>query len=196
MISFDLDEDRQRLIDFVTERRWITVTGEELPYPINFSVAVGENGRLVCTGLILGALAEETVAITSSSLRHVSISELLRHVTDAYDDPIFGSIFEHIVRDMSEAPPPPRVRGSLSDQHFEYVAAEYRQALALEPTAPMRELRRRLGLWQGREIPEPTARRWVQRARDKGLLGASHPGKAGEWNDDGKANDAPASSEG
>jgi hypothetical protein len=46
--------------------------------------------------------------------------------------------------------------------------------------APMTELRRRLGEWLEREVPEPTARRWVQRARDMGLLGASRPGKAGE----------------
>jgi hypothetical protein len=42
------------------------------------------------------------------------------------------------------------------------------------------ELRRRLADWLGREVPEPTTRRWVQRARDMGLLGVSRPGKAGE----------------
>jgi hypothetical protein len=86
---------------------------------------------------------------------------------------------------VPEAPPQSsRIRGqALGRDHFEWVAGEYRRALKEKPSAPMREMIRRLTVKLKREIPEPTARRWVQRARDLGMLGPSAPGKAGEYPD-------------
>jgi hypothetical protein len=59
-------------------------------------------------------------------------------------------------------------------EHYERVAAAYRQALISHPRSPMRALAEQL------HASDATVRRWVQRARDKGLLGPSVPGKAGE----------------
>jgi len=82
-------------------------------------------------------------------------------------------------------PAGPRIRGqALPPAHFEMVAAEYRLALESRPQAPMQQLIRRLEDWKGYPVPEPTARRWVQRARDMGLLGPSRPGVAGEYPQD------------
>jgi lipocalin len=51
---------------------------------------------------------------------------------------------------------------------------KYRAALEAEPRAPTKWLAERM------YVSLPTARRWIQRARDLGYLGASIPGKAGE----------------
>ena len=60
------------------------------------------------------------------------------------------------------------------DDHHRDVAAAYRQALQQAPGAPTKWIAERY------HVSVPTARRWIQRARDKGYLGASTPGKAGE----------------
>jgi len=67
------------------------------------------------------------------------------------------------------------------------VAAEYKRACAPgEFRAPMKELCRRLALAfrESGTVPAPTARRWVQKARDMGLLDPSRPGIAGEYPED------------
>ncbi|MGP4024387.1 hypothetical protein [Actinomadura sp. 3N407] len=178
------------MADLVRERRWIVFKSDDLPYPVAMSIGIGDDRRLRCTGLFLGIPPDgEAVEITSASLRDVPVGALLQELAArerefrdfvGYSGPHGASPFFDPGLAEELPPPPPRVRGSLTREHLEYVAVEYRRALVETPRAPMQELRRRLGLWRGREIPEPTARRWVQRARDSGLLGESQPGKAGE----------------
>jgi hypothetical protein len=99
----------------------------------------------------------------------------------------FDQLYPGMVPDL---PPSagPRVRGRAhSRDFFLRVAAEYRSACNPgEFRAPMRELCRRLALAFGESspVPEPTARRWVQQARDMKLLGPSRPGIAGEYPED------------
>jgi hypothetical protein len=62
------------------------------------------------------------------------------------------------------------------DEYFKRVAEDYRRALIARPRAPVQML---LELYEDR-FSEATIRRWLQRARDKGYLGAAPPGKAGE----------------
>ncbi len=175
--------------------------------------------------------------ITSASLRHVKIPELLQAIWDASDSlhrrtrvtaaelvdlagpdydpadwkssnggktyelpplisysgprkgrPFLDQLYPGMVPDIP--PAPPRIPGqALPRWLFEHVAEEYRRALDTHSRAPMQELTRRLGIkpnwWSGNPAPEPTARRWVQRARDLGLLGPSRPGVPGEYPEDG-----------
>jgi hypothetical protein len=94
--------------------------------------------------------------------------------------PFLDQLFPGLVPDLP--PAGPRVRGqALPRDHFEMVAQEYRFAVENSPRAPMRQLMRRLEDWKRVPVPEPTARRWVQRARDMGLLGPSRSGVAGEY---------------
>lgn len=191
-IRVALPEDREKLTGFTGSRGWVVFDGGGLPYPVALSAGIGDDGRLRCTGVILGALTAEPAEITSASLRNVRVTELLQGLArlgDAleamisYEGPRESRPFlDRLVHGLiSDLPPrPPSVRGALPREHFEVVAREYRRALALDSRAPMAEMRRRLATWLGKEIPEPTARRWVQRARDMGLLGASRAGKAGE----------------
>ena len=191
-VRLDLAGGREEVVEFANSRQWVVLEGGSLPYPVTLSTGIGDDGRLRCTGVILGAFTAEPAEITSASLRDVRISELLQEV--AKTGKLFESLIEYsgpndgrpfldrlspgLIPDLP--PRPPQVRGALPRSHFEAVATEYRRALVKNERAPMTELRRRLAEWLDREIPEPTARRWVQRARDMGLLGASRPGKAGE----------------
>jgi hypothetical protein len=192
-VRLGLPADREQIAEFTNNRHWAVLEGGGLPYPVTLSLGIGHDGRLRCTGIILGALTAEPAEITSASLREVRITELLQEIamfgnlletlisyTGRHEDrPFLDRLMPGLVADLP--PRPPSVRGAaLPRSHFEQVAKEYRRALKLPITAPMTEVQRRLAEWLGREIPEPTARRWVQRARDMGLLGASRPGKAGE----------------
>jgi hypothetical protein len=190
---FGLPADREKITEFASNRQWVVLDGCGLPYPVTLSAGIGDDGRLRCTGVILGALTAEPVEITSASLRDVRVTELLQQIASTGDllEPLFSysgpregrpfldRLIPGLVPDLPPQVPPVR-GGALPRGHFEVVANEYRRALVVDTHAPMTELRHRLAEWLDREIPEPTARRWVQRARDMGLLGASRPGKAGE----------------
>jgi hypothetical protein len=185
--------DREQIAEFVNSRRWVVLEGGSLPYPVTLSVGIGEDSRLRCTGVILGAFTGETAEITSASLRDVRVTELLQEIAKAgkllealieytgprEDRPFLDRLTPGLIPDLQ--PRAAQVRGArLERSHFEAVAEAYRSALTVNLRAPMTELRRQLSESLDREIPEPTARRWVQRARDMGLLGASRPGVAGE----------------
>lgn len=191
-VRLDLAGGREEIAGFANSRQWVVLEGGSLPYPVTLSAGIGDDGRLRCTGVILGAFTAEPAEITSASLRDVRISELLQEVSRTGDlleslieftGPGEGRSFLDRLSPglISDLPPrPPQVRGALPRSHFEAVAKEYRRALVKNERAPMAEMRGRLSEWLERDVPEPTARRWVQRARDMGLLGASRPGKAGE----------------
>lgn len=198
----------EAVTQFIRERHWTVLSGGELPYPVAVSLGIGSGGRLRCTGLVIGmpspggdAGGAQPIEITSASLRDIRITELLGAIMSPSDDepdvekmlqalisfsgpgkgrPLLDRLYPGMMPDLP--PAGPQIRGqALPREHFVRVAAEYRLARVKNPGAPMRELMRRLSIWKGREIPEPTARRWVQRARDMGILGPSHSGKAGEY---------------
>ena len=122
--------------------------------------------RLICTGLVLGAFAE--TEITARGLRALPLTQFLTMAT--YWE--LGSLAPKFDGPL----PRPGPKGYSVD-HFEKVAREYRRSLETAPRAPTRDLARRL------HCSEPTARRWVQRCRDMGILGRAVPGKAGEVSD-------------
>lgn len=163
--------------ELVEDRNWIAFKQEGLPFPLLMSFGKAADGRLICTGLVAGALADEPVEVTARSLRELPIADLLGSVVALKDDDDFGGIFRAVLDLADEVEELPRRRPGprgYDRHHFEHVAAIYREALTTSPRAPMREATRRL------HTSEATARRWVQRARDMGLLGESQAGKAGE----------------
>lgn len=145
-------------------------------YRVLVQVARRDDGQLICTGLLFGGDNEHEV--TARGLRAISMSALLRSL----------SLDDRLISRWSTSWPagPPmtlpawplnRTRAGskgLPPEHFERVAQGYRDALRDDPRAPVKHLAER---WHH---PEATIRTWLKQARDRGLLGAAMPGKAGE----------------
>ncbi len=134
-----------------------------------------EDGRLVCTGLVLGA--SDGAEVTSRSLRNLPLSQLLSRLAKwpevRGETGVFGAGFKRYVPKLSRGPK------GLPDSHFERIAAIYKTALQQEPSRPIRYMRKVLrphGGWPH----DSTIHKWIQQCRELGLLGASIPGKAGE----------------
>lgn len=177
-----------QLLAWVGERTWVLVEGDEsdpdAPLPVFMNLSRDSRGRVVCTGLIVGRLPpwdDGRVEVTSRNLRTIRISELIGLVT--WDDGApdeWSTAVRALMADapvLKDAPRRPGPKGH-PDDHFRAIAHAYRRAQLEAPRAPMRWLVEHL------DRSEPTVRRWVQRARDKGYLGAAVPGRAGEAHDD------------
>jgi hypothetical protein len=164
------------------DERWIGVTGGGLLHPISIRVAKSSDGRLVCTGLRIGVGlfgdSDQDVEVTSRSLRHIPLAEILEQL------PAAGERFRKLVsvlfpdaRPVHELAPhyAPRKRGyRYPDEHYERVAEVYREALRESPGKAYVYICKTLG------VSRATAYRHVQTARDKGLLGEATHGRAGE----------------
>lgn len=169
--------------NLVDEHDWFLVNERDGPDVFVRLGRDGVSGRLVCTGLLIGDLNpfhwphhEQLREVNAAVLRAIRIPELLAaaiRVADVPDE--FGAM----VRSLNErAPLAGRVArpgaAGYSDEHFAEVAKAYRAALIEAPHAPTKLLAQRL------HVSLPTARRWIQRARDRGYLGPATPGRAGE----------------
>jgi len=175
------------------EHNWIAFHDDRLPFPVAMAVGRSPDGRLICTGLLIANLdfpavydpppdapewyGSQRIEVTSRSLRQLPLPELLGSITALRDDPQGRALFREIFRLADDLPATPRHRPGPKGHprsHFEQVAEAYRTALAQAPQAPIKALAEQY------QYSEATVRRWVQRARDMGLLGASTPGRAGE----------------
>jgi hypothetical protein len=177
------------------EHHWIVFQDDRLPYPVAMSVGRSPDGRLICTGLLCANLdipaiydpppgapewfGSQRVEVTARSLRELPLPALLGSIAALRDDPDprGRAFFREIFRLADDLPALPRRRPGPKGHpraHFEQVADAYRAALVLAPHAPVKALAPQL------HVSEATVRRWVQRARDMGLLGDSTPGRAGE----------------
>lgn len=144
-----------------------------------------EDGRLVCTGVMIGALIDG-VEVTSRDLRGVRLGEVLAAVADFLTGSRANSNLERaIMKDYAKRlwvdlagdfAGPPRRPGPKGwpDEHYERVAQTYREGLTLAPRSPVKYLTEQM------HTSEATARRWIKTTRDKGMLGKAVPGKAGE----------------
>ena len=166
----------------VESRDWFWFSGASADaesLPVFLSAGRAPDGRLVCHGLIIGDLANTGVVpreVTARAMRKIRIPELLREISNGEwrsRNPGNAILASDL---LDEAPAlAPRVRQQeYDDQHFRDVADWYRRAVAEIPRSPTKWLAEQL------HVSEPTARRWVQRARDRGHLGPSTPGRAGE----------------
>jgi hypothetical protein len=175
------------------EHNWIGFDDDRLPFPVAMSVGRSPDGRLICTALYIGNLdlgadydpppdapewyGSERVEVTARGLRGLPLATLLGSIEALRDDPRGRAFFREIFRLADNLDAPPRRRPGPKGHprsHFEDVAKRYRAVLAYAPHAPIKTLAPQL------HASEATVRRWVQRARDMGLLGPSTPGRAGE----------------
>lgn len=152
--------------------QWDVIDGGELPMPVALRVGRRrDDGRLVCTGLILGtyvtdddgelmpAEGKNVQEITARDLRSIPLGEILTGR--------LASLLRLGFPADSGSYEGPRARGGPKGyprEHFEGVAAAYRRALHEAPRAPIKTLAAQL------HTSEATARRWVRRARDLELL--------------------------
>jgi hypothetical protein len=175
------------------EHNWIAFHDDRLPFPVAMAVGRSPDGRLICTGLLIANLdfpaiydpppgapewyGSQRVEVTARSLREVPLSALLGSIEALRDDPKGRAFYRQVFRLADNLPALPRRRPGRKGYdcaHFERVAEAYRAALVYAPHKPIKVLAPQL------HASEATVRRWVQRARDMGLLGPSTPGRAGE----------------
>jgi hypothetical protein len=150
---------------------WCRIEGG--PVPVSLRLGKADDGRLACTAV---AFDGGDVEITARMLRSMPLGELVAIAAGERSDGASGEIHRWLIGETAEGGVT-RVRpgpGGYPHEHYEQVAAAYRQALTEAPRSPVKWLTEQL------HASEPTVRRWVQRARDLGLLGASTPGRAGE----------------
>ncbi len=147
----------------------ITVTGE--PFDLVLEVEL-QAGRLVCRDLRVRQV-DGGPPVTGEALRRIPVSEVIRV---ALEDLIERA--EEIAPQTWESapigPPPEHVaRHGPTDEALRHVAAIYRFTYALGES-PTKGVQDRLGL------PRSTAGRWVALARERGFLGPTSAGRAGE----------------
>lgn len=156
-------------------------------------VRLGErDGKLVCTGLILGASPSHPHErardeITARDLRAVPLGAIVANIASLLVDresPRFEDLESEdavLIRDLVQTAAwpvnqRPRARPGpkgWDDAHWTEVAQCYRGAV--QKRQPVRA-----AIQERFNVSESTARRWIERARDRGLLGDAIPGKAGE----------------
>lgn len=145
---------------------WISVESEQLPFQI--LLRLGENeGRLVCTGIHAEVSERE---VHARDLRRIPLGEILSEIGESRDVfvAVAGSVdLEQRIRTR------PGPRGH-TDDYYKTIAEDYRRVLKTAPRAPIKRLAKE------RHLSESTTRRHIQRARDKGFLESSIPGRAGE----------------
>ena len=130
-------------------------------------VEVTDEGRLICTGLILGGRGRTEV--TARGLRRIRLNELL---TD-WREPSFGFLLDAWRKAGAIGSGMPIVRPGPKGHpldHYRRVADSYRQAIREAPQAPVKRLSEILQTPTGKPTPEPTIRRWLQRSRALGFL--------------------------
>lgn len=160
---------------------WNRFEGSDLPQPVSIRLRVMPDGRLVCTGLIIGEVDDKEQELSGRDLRRVSLPDLLKLVDEELAERTREQGWAKYVNRPQAAPlsagtsyrPGERPAGGWPREHFVQVAQAYRANLTRHSYAPLQALARQLG------TTEPTARRWVLRARDMGFLGRPAPGKAG-----------------
>ena len=164
---------------------WIVVQGPGLPdFLVEIRVRKSPDGRLICTGLRAGGLPEVPQEVTARGLRQIPLARILRALAleDVGEEgrrwlaEVQGLELAHTAVPTFERPGTPR--GSrLPREHFARVAEVYREGVLLDSRRPDKYVASVFC------VSEPTARRYVQKARDLGYLGPTSRGKAGEMMD-------------
>jgi hypothetical protein len=135
-----------------------TVTDATGTYQVEVTVAPQPDGKVGCTALTVRQLPGGPL-ILSDQLRHVPVAEIVHRAIVAHAD---APKIPKLTAEQAELM---RLRGP-TDEALRHIAAVYRAALATgsPPTAAVEAA---LGL------PRSTTGRWLQQARQRGLLGAS-----------------------
>ena len=163
-------------------RAWIPVLGEGMPgFLVEIRVARGPDGRLICTGLRAGGHPDAPQEVTARGLRQIPLARILTALAGEslseegrkWMAQQLGEELAHVTAPRFEPTRTPRGK-RIPDEWFATVADVYREALIVNPRNPYKHIIAEL------VTSEPTARRWVRRARDLGLLGEAAHGRAGE----------------
>ena len=176
--------EHEETAEFLAQMRWWRVrVVEGEPFPFELWVRIGRlsDGRFACTGLKLNPGSFES-EITARALREINFTEIVSAAVrsaHAHDPAFSRHLLGYEIPELPERSQP-RLRPGppgYDDDFFREVADLYKEALREDPSHPYRHFRAQ---WGTAQPSLSTARRWVQRARDKGFLGAATPGKAGE----------------
>jgi hypothetical protein len=133
--------------------------------------ALTKEGRVVCTGLILGGHHRREGApdvppeVTARALRRVPLPQILALVSQ--DPSVLRQWREMEILGVDVHPtvrPGPKDH---SPEHYARVIAAYRQAVAEAPSSPVKRLAEMWQTPEGKPTPEPTIRRWLRVAREK-----------------------------
>lgn len=172
--------------------RWIGVlspmdpndpTRRILPYGMRIRVTVDADRRLVCTGVRLGGYAlgdspdsGTEVEVTAASLREIRLTEILEQLREWTGLPDWMLAGLGISAAIGTRAPEPMDRRPVGrrghpDSFYQEVAGLYRAAGAVKPVKRIAE---------HYVVAPATAKGYVRRARERGFLGGSILGKAGE----------------
>ena len=157
--------------------RRIEATGGCADLGVSMTVETDKQGASHVTRLELGQL-DGGPPVTSAGLRALPIARLVREALDAVamdEASLPGGIVrrEPPARPVEPGARTPRRGALVTDEHLRDVAARYRAAIQ-RGEAPTKAVADEL------YASRPTAARWIARARERGFLGASLPGRAGE----------------
>jgi len=154
--------------------RRIEATGGSADLGVSMTVDTDQQGTSRVTRLELTQL-DGGPAVTSAGLRGLPLARLVREalslVTMEQTSRSSGTVRLDPAR--GDGGRGPRRGAPITDEHLRDVAARYRAALecGLPATQTVAD---------EMHASRPTAARWVNRARERGILGPSLPGRAGE----------------
>ena len=146
----------------------------ELALEVDYATRAVRCGRFNCTE------TSTPKGVTGEKLRRLPVERIIRSVLAAAAEGVQGWPLDWT---NSEAEflqaltiDNPAARWAMTPEHLAEVATVYRKAVAGRIPAPVQEVADHFGR------PRSTAARWVQKAREQGLLGKTSRGRVGEHN--------------
>jgi hypothetical protein len=176
-MRFEVQPDG-RLPDSDMGGTWVLVEDAALPRPLHLRVAALDDGRLICTGLLVDSTPDRE--LTARDLRKIPLAEILTTLAKPRKRRWLGKLLGHGDEDRTGQQRQTQTwqsgyrvervrrarpgRGGYPDDHYRQVAKEYRRAKLQHPRAPIQALISEL------HVSEPTVHRWLNSAAQKGFL--------------------------
>jgi hypothetical protein len=147
---------------------WHGMPGVVLVHKVRVLLAKGPDGRLVCTGLIVGALRspDPTFEIQARTLREIPLTKILRRVAvEMAKDPKAAEFFDVGLEPFDQPRLRPGRKGHSSDFYSE-VARLYHAARQREPRRYVVAVRETLNSTRPKndQASDRTVRRWIKQA--------------------------------